>query len=103
MHQLIAQNVESVEQDRQYSGCVVLSQRVFHSSPAALKPLLPISVARDAILMLPKGMKDIAIVEEQPDLLTETVPDRIINAVAPIKLHQGGEERLKQTSLALGC
>ena len=47
-------------------------------------------------------MLDIAIVEKEADLLTEPLPNRVVDAVTPIELYQCREKRLEESTLAFG-
>lgn len=101
MHELIAQDVKPIKEDRENPGGVMLAQGMIDRSPAPLKLLLPIRIARDTILVLPERVIDIAIVQKQSDFLAEPLPDGIVDAVMGVKLHQGREKRLKEAALAL--
>ena len=62
MHQLVPQNVQPIEQDREDPGGIMLAQGVLDGSPASLKLLLPIRMAWDPVLVLPERVIDIPII-----------------------------------------
>lgn len=66
-----------------------------------LEPVSPVGIAGCTIVVLPKGMKDIAVCEQHPVFLREALPDHVVDAMFAIKAHKGCEERLEQSPLAL--
>ena len=64
MYQLIPQNIEPIEQDREDPGGVMIAQGMLDRGSAAFKLLLPIRMASDPILVLPERVIDIAIVQQ---------------------------------------
>src|SRR3546814_11128187 len=102
MHQLVAQNIKPVEQDREYPGRVMIAQCGAYRCPRPLEPVSPVGIAGRTIVMLPTGMADIPVCEQHPDLLRGALPDPVVDAMFAIKAPQGCEEGLKQTPIALG-
>src|SRR3546814_3978053 len=64
MHQLVAQHIKQVEQDREYPGRVMIAKCGAYPCPRPLGPVSPVGIAGRTIVMLPKGMEDIARSEE---------------------------------------
>ncbi|WP_156441512.1 hypothetical protein [Erythrobacter sp. CCH5-A1] len=93
MDELVAQDVEPIEQDRQDPDRVVLAQGVVDGKATALELVLPVLVSWHTVLMLPEGVVDIAILQKEADLLAEPLPDGIVDTVTPIELHQCREKR----------
>src|SRR3546814_12351896 len=75
MHQLVAQHIKPVEQDREYPGRVMIAQCGAYRCPRPLEPVSPVGIAGRTIVMLPKGMIDIAVREQHPDFLRDALPD----------------------------
>src|SRR3546814_14780548 len=71
MHQLVAQHIKPVEQDREYPGRVMIAQCGAYRCPRPLEPVSPVGIAGRTIVMLPKGMEDIAVCEQHPDFRSE--------------------------------
>src|SRR3546814_12299132 len=67
--------------------------------PRPLEPVSPAGIAGRTIVMLPKGMEDIAVCEQHPDFLREALPDHVVDAMFAIKAHKGCEEGLEQSPL----
>jgi len=96
VHQLVSQDVEPIEQDRQDPHRVVLTQGVIDGYATALEFVFPVLVAWRAVLMLPERMVDIAIVQKEADFLTEPLPNRVVDTVTPIELYERREKRLEE-------
>src|SRR3546814_2576941 len=97
-----SQHIKPVEQDREYPGRVMIAQCGAYRCPRPLEPVSPVGIAGRTIVMLPKGMEDIAVCEQHPDFLREALPDHVVDAMFAIKAHKGCEEGLEQSPLALG-
>lgn len=57
MDELIPEHVEPVEEHRKDRGSLTLSQRPVEGAPCAIKPVLPILVAVEPVLVRPEGPK----------------------------------------------
>lgn len=53
--------------------------------------------------MLPERMVDIAIVQKEPNLLAEPLPDRFVATVTLVELHERREKQLGEPALASGA
>src|SRR3546814_20318492 len=95
MHQLVAQHIKPVEQDREYPGRVMIAQCGAYRCPRPLEPVSPVGIAGRTIVMLPKGMEDIAVCEQHPDFLREALQAHVVDAMFAIKAHKGCAEGLE--------
>src|SRR3546814_8988023 len=89
MHQLVAQHIKPVEQDREYPGRVMIAPCGAYRCTRPLEPVSPVGIAGRTLVMLPKGMEDIAVCEQHPDFLREELPDPVVDAMFAIKAQIG--------------
>src|SRR3546814_7373431 len=95
MHQLVAQHIKPVEQDREYPGRVMIAPCGAYRCPRPLEPVSPVGIAGRTIVMLPKGMDDIAVCEPPTAFLREALPAHVVDAMFAIKDYKGCEEGLE--------
>src|SRR3546814_17261968 len=57
MHQLVAQHIKPVEQDREYPGRVMIAQCGAYRCPRPLEPVSPVGISGRTIVLLPKGLE----------------------------------------------
>ncbi len=65
----------------------MIAQCGAYRCPRPLEPVSPVGIAGRTIVMLPKGMEDIAVCEQHPDFLREALPDHVVDPMFAIKAH----------------
>ena len=97
--QLIAQRVEPWEDDAQHRAGVVVGQRGLRGLASGREPRLPVLAAGQAVLMIPVGLEDEAVVEQHANPTGIAAPDQLVEAVVAVQLAQALQELAKQRTL----
>src|SRR6056297_2056981 len=67
MHELIAQNIQTVEQHGENLDRIPLAKGVVEPSASCFEPFVPILRLGIAVVVSPERCEDVAIFEEEPD------------------------------------
>src|SRR5690606_31864289 len=81
MHDLVAQGIDSIEQDPKYGGCVAVGQCELCGSPAVGKALGPLLLGDLAILVVPEALEHIGVVQQCADTAGELGPHQILDQI----------------------
>lgn len=100
MHQLVSQYIEPVEDETQHLRAVAGLKRLGEGAGRGPEPLLPVLETVDPVMMLPEGIEDVAVVEQQPHWPGESLPDGLVDAAIGIERRQPLEEIQKCGPLA---
>ena len=63
MDELVTQNIEPIKQDTQYDFGFFLLKRMLNPSLATCKPLFPVIIPINPIMVLPKRIEDVLVVQ----------------------------------------
>lgn len=78
MNQLVAQNIEAVEENPDKDNCILYRQSFLSHRTALVKFLNPLFLCQPAIMEIPETTRHILIVDEEADLTGVIFPDNII-------------------------
>lgn len=105
MHQLVAQGVDALEDQRQQFGRVALGQQDGGFALAAGQAFLPGGGIDLAALEAPERFKDIRVVQQDADGAAKGVPHQIVEppvGVQPMQLVQKGAKAVLLGQALLG-
>ncbi len=100
MHHLVAQHIKPVKQDREHKLRILLCDSGLGAHLAAPEPLFPIAMSGETILVIPEGLEDILVFEQQADRAREALPNRFVDQFAIIEANDPCEIILEARSLA---
>ncbi len=90
--QLVEQGVEPLEDDAQHRAGVVVGQCGMRRLASRGEALLPVVAAGQAILVVPVGLEDVAVVEQQSDRTSVTPPDQTVEVIVTVQPPQPLQE-----------
>ena len=79
MDQLVAQNIEAVENEAEDARAVSGLERLCERFGGRLEAILPILETVDTIVVLPERIEDIAIFQKHADRSGKPLPDCLVN------------------------
>ena len=100
MNHLVTKDIESVEHRCEDPRSVAIAKGDCDLPLALGKTLLPVGKTLLAVEVAPEGREDIAVVEQQPDLLRETRPDGVVDPMSLIEFDQRIEIGLEGAAFA---
>ena len=95
MNQLIAQGVHAGEDDGKHLGGPMGGQRLVCRDLRARETGLPLRFADLAVVIIPKGLIDEAVVQQQSDRTGKLCPDEVVQDVTLVEVYQLLQEVLK--------
>lgn len=92
MQNLVAEGIESREHDTQNRADVLLGHGGMSSRIGLSEPLLPVNIVIQPVLVIPVGLKDVLIVEQDPDGAGIATPDQFGQARLRVQGDQSVQE-----------
>ena len=100
VNELVTQDVEPVEQDREDPRRILGFHRMAACMPGPFEFLSPVLIASNTVVMLPEWSEHIAVIQKNADLLAETLPNHVVDPAACIEPHHDFEEDSKVIALS---
>ena len=96
MHYLVTQCIDSIEQNAEYCWGIAVGQRLLRCSPTAGKALGPLLLADLAVLIIPKALEHVGVVQQRANAAGELGPDQVFDQVGSVERAQLVQERLER-------
>ena len=95
MHNLVAQCIDSIEQNAEYGGVIAVAQCLLRRTPTAGEAFFPLLLTDLAVLVIPETLEYEGVIQQGANATGELGPDQIFDQSCSVERTQLVQERFK--------